>query len=105
MSPRENERRSIFRSTVGGVMTDEVGAVTGDLELATQPDAEGFLRVFVRYVGAGEWYTVVGSPISPDRCSPPAELHEHVVEYLSIPGPVVEGNEEPTSLRGFPRPG
>ena len=30
-----NETRSTVPSTVGGVMTQEVGAVTGDLEVAT----------------------------------------------------------------------
>jgi hypothetical protein len=51
------------------------------------------LDVRVRYAGAEEWYTVTGSPVSPDdRSSPAEELHEHVVEYLSTPGPVVGGN-------------
>lgn len=83
-------------------MTDEVGAVTGDLEVATRPLDAGLLDVRVRYVGAEEWYTVAGSPVAPDdRSSPAEELHEHVMEYLTTPGPVVDGNEEPTSLRGF----
>ena len=103
MSPREDERRSAIHSNMGGVVTDEVGAVTGDLEIATRLlDAE-LLDVRVRYAGAEEWYTVTGSPVSPDdRSSPVEELHERVVEHLTTPGPVVGGNEEPTSLRGFP---
>ena len=32
-----NETRSTVPSTVGGIMTEEVGAVTGDLELARAP--------------------------------------------------------------------
>ncbi|MCA1715513.1 MAG: hypothetical protein LC781_01205 [Actinobacteria bacterium] len=100
MSAREDERRSIFRSTVGGVLTDEVGAVTGDLELQTLLDPEN-LCIYVRYAGADEWYTVTGSPVSPGDRSYPADTHERVVEHLTIPGPVVDGNEEPASLRGF----
>jgi hypothetical protein len=100
MSNQENERRSIFRSTVGGVLTDEVGAVTGDLELQTLLDPED-LCVYVRYAGAGEWYTVAGSPVSPGDRSYPADTHERVVEHLTTPVPVVDGNEEPASLRGF----
>ena len=83
-------------------MTDKVGAVTGDLEIATRLLGTGVLDVRVRCAGAEEWYTVAGSPISPtDRSSPAEELHEHVVEYLTTPSPVVVGNEKPTSLRGF----
>ena len=93
----------MIHSTVGGVMTDEVGAVTGDLEIATHLLGAGLLDVRVRYAGAEEWYTVTGSPVSPGvRSSPVEETHEHVVGYLTAPGPVVDGNEEPTSLRGFP---
>jgi hypothetical protein len=98
---RESERRSVIASTVGGVMTDEVGAVTGDLEISTKLDA-GLLNVSVRYAGADEWYKVTGSPVQLDASlSTPDDLHEHVVEHLTKPGAVVEGNEEPTSLRDF----
>ena len=101
-----NETRSTVPSTVGGVMTEEVGAVTGDLEVATRPvEAEG-IEVMVRYAGAEEWYTVEGSPIELDNASglaPPklGELHESVVRQLTTPGVVVEGNEQATSLLGF----
>ena len=44
----------------GGVMTDEVGVVTGDLELRTTL-TDGELRATVRYEGAEEWYAVTGA--------------------------------------------
>ena len=100
MSTQENESRSIIRSTTGGVMTDEVGAVTGDLEIATRLDAEN-LYVSVRYAGADEWYTVTGSPISLGKRFSLTDVHERVVSHLTRPGPVVDGNEEPVSLAGF----
>ena len=104
MSPQEDERRSTIGSTAGGVLTDEVGAVTGDLEIATRMLNAGLLDVRVRYAGAEEWYTVAGSPVSVGELRSSAEeLHERVVEYLTIPRHVVVGsNEEPTSLRGLP---
>jgi hypothetical protein len=103
VSLREDERRSVTHSTVGGVMTDAVGAVTGNLEIATHLlDACGLLDVRVRYAGAEEWYTVAGSPVAPGDSYPTADLHKRVVEYLSTPALVVGGNEEPTSLRRFP---
>jgi hypothetical protein len=99
MNSQENEKDSTIYSTIGGVMTEEVGAVTGELELLSRVGA-GVLDVWVRYAGAEEWYTVTGSPVSLDaagRCAP-ANLHERVVSHLTTPGPVVDGNEEPVSL-------
>jgi hypothetical protein len=95
-----DEVHSIFSSTTGGVMTEEVGAVTGDLEVATRPLTEEGIEVTIRYVGAEEWYTVEGSPIELDNSgslTPPklGELHESVVRHLTTPGMVVEGNEGP----------
>jgi hypothetical protein len=102
---RLDETRSTIASTVGGVMTEEVGAVTGDLEVATRPRAEG-IEVAVRYAGADEWYTIDGGPIKLDNVgglspSELRELHERVVRHLTTPGMIVDGNEEPTSLLGF----
>jgi hypothetical protein len=99
---QENEKLSTIYSTVGGVMTDEVGAVTGKLEIVTRVAAEA-LEISVRYVGADEWYTVTGSPVSlnAEGHYTPADLHERVVSRLTTPGPVVDGNEEAVSLRGF----
>lgn len=97
-----NERRSTITSTTGGVMTEEVGAVTGELEVATRPRS-GTIEVAVKYAGADEWYAVEGSPIAvnnADELSYSA-LHEDIVRCLTTPGMVVKGNEEPTSLRGF----
>ncbi|MEU2516102.1 hypothetical protein [Streptomyces syringium] len=46
----------------GGVMTDEVGVVTGDLTFATTLRGDGRADVCVQYTGAEEWYTMTGSP-------------------------------------------
>jgi hypothetical protein len=55
------EHLSTFHATPDGVMTDEVGVITGDLELRSSVDDAGALRVAVRYAGADEWYTLTGS--------------------------------------------
>ena len=44
----------------GGVMTDEVGVVTGELELETAL-ADGQVVLRVRYKDADEWYAVTGA--------------------------------------------
>jgi len=45
----------------GGVMTDEVGVITGELELRSSCDEDGWVRVLVRYAGALDWYVVTGT--------------------------------------------
>ncbi|MEU5696030.1 hypothetical protein [Actinosynnema sp. NPDC020468] len=50
---------SPFTAGPGGVMTDEVGVVTGDLELRTSL-TDGVVRAQVRYEGADEWYAITG---------------------------------------------
>jgi hypothetical protein len=101
-----NEMSSPVPSTVGGIITEVVGVVTGDLEVATRPlEAEG-IEVTVRYAGTEEWYTVEGSPLKLDNANsltPPkfGQLHESVVRHLTTPGMVVDGNEQATSLLGF----
>ncbi len=48
-----------FVARPGGVMTDEVGVVTGELVLCTA--VEGCeLTLTVQYAGAQEWYAVTG---------------------------------------------
>ena len=103
--PREDEIRSTFASTTGGVMTKEAGAVTGDLEISTRAEGDA-LGVSVRYAGAEEWYTVEGSPISLSNKALPgpnelSELHQRVLGHLMSPGRVVDGNELPVSLESF----
>jgi hypothetical protein len=88
-------------------MTEEVGAVTGDLEVTTLLSQAGnAVEVVVRYAGANEWYSVAGGPIVLDDASGLSpielhELHERIVGHLTTPGKIVDGNEESTSLLGF----
>ncbi|MBB5871194.1 hypothetical protein F4553_004573 [Allocatelliglobosispora scoriae] len=66
----------------GGVMTVEVGVVTGELTLKT--DVEGADAVVsVQYKGAEEWYSVVRVPLKD-----PADLdavHDVAVAILHRP--------------------
>ncbi|GAA1639567.1 hypothetical protein ACFQY4_13435 [Catellatospora bangladeshensis] len=47
----------------GGVMTDEVGTITGELTLEPKVETDGTVRLRVQYKGAEEWYTVTGAQI------------------------------------------
>ena len=44
----------------GGVMTDEVGVITGDLTLRTEL-SDGQVTVRAQYKDADEWYVVTGA--------------------------------------------
>jgi hypothetical protein len=55
------ELTSTFTARPGGVWTDEVGVINGELEIRTTCTANGSVSAEVRYAGALEWYTVTGS--------------------------------------------
>ena len=53
------ERTTDITPGPGGVMTDEVGVVTGELTLRTE-HADGRVTLRVQYKDADEWYAVTG---------------------------------------------
>jgi hypothetical protein len=55
----KEEKSSTFTAT-HGVMTNEVGVISGELELRTTCDDYGNLTLNITYVGAEEWYTLPG---------------------------------------------
>ncbi|MET7639618.1 hypothetical protein [Streptomyces sp. NPDC005438] len=72
------------RAGSGGVMTDEVGVVTGELTVVTRAlvaDGEGGATVDVRYTGAEESYTLTGCPVAVPAGGL-AELHSRVLERV-----------------------
>jgi hypothetical protein len=69
----------------GGVMTDEVGVVTGELTLRTELTPGGRVVLRVRYRDAEEWYAVTAAQVS---LADPADLdavHELAVSLLHRP--------------------
>lgn len=46
----------------GGVMTDEVGVITGDVTVRTELADDGTVVQRVQYLDADEWYVISGSP-------------------------------------------
>ena len=86
---------SPFTSTTGGAMTDEVGAITGELELLTRR-AGGQIEARVRYAGARDLYTVTGSPVRATGTH--RKAHEMILRRLTTPGRVEDNNEHPVDL-------
>jgi hypothetical protein len=68
----------------GGVMTDEVGVVTGDLTLKTVFDGAA-ARVVVQYKGAEEWYAVTGGTVPLADPADAAGVHQLAVGLLNRP--------------------
>jgi hypothetical protein len=56
-----SDKTSDITAGPGGVMTSEVGVITGDLTLRTSLNDRGEATVQVQYKGADEWYTVQGA--------------------------------------------
>lgn len=68
----------------GGVMTDEVGVVTGDLTLRTELTGDDLI-LRVQYKDADEWYVVTGGKA---KLADPADLdavHNIAVGLLNRP--------------------
>lgn len=69
----------------GGVMTDEVGVITGELTLRSETAPDGSFVVKVQYKDAEEWYVVTGAK---GRLKDPEDLaavHSVVAGILNRP--------------------
>ncbi|MGW0807044.1 hypothetical protein [Nonomuraea sp. NPDC002799] len=64
----------------GGVMTDEVGVITGEVTVRTEIDASQ-VTVRIQYVDADEWYEVEGSPLGPAG-DPGPGLHQAIIHAV-----------------------
>jgi hypothetical protein len=79
------QRTTDIKAGPGGVMTDEVGVITGDLTLCTELDDAGNVVLRVQYKDAAEWYTVTGAKA---KLADPADLeavHGVAVALLNRP--------------------
>ena len=76
-------RTADFVARRGGVMTDEVGAITGELTLRTEAADDGTVTQSVQYRGAAEWYTVTGSRTTLADGRTVDQIHADAVAVLS----------------------
>lgn len=53
-------RTANITNNAGGVMTEEVGVITGDLTLRSELREDSTVVLKVQYRDADEWYTVTG---------------------------------------------
>ncbi|SFD76229.1 hypothetical protein [Streptomyces aidingensis] len=69
----------------GGVRTDEMGVVTGDLTVHTTWVGDR-ADVTVQYTGASDWFTLSGSPVECHSEEASRALHQAVVEVVRVGG-------------------
>jgi hypothetical protein len=75
---------SLFKAGPGGVMTDDVGVITGDLELRTTL-TDGAVTVEVRYEGADEWYRLSAADCQLADPTDHAAVHHALLGVLNRP--------------------
>ncbi|GLZ37579.1 hypothetical protein [Actinokineospora sp. NBRC 105648] len=68
-----------------GVMTEEAGVVTGDLELRSTLGPDGVLTAKVRYAGADEWYRLRGGLTKLTDPADHGPVHALLVGVLNRP--------------------
>lgn len=78
------QKSSIFTAS-HGVMTEEVGVISGELELRTSCDEEGNLSLRITYVGAEEWYTLPGKGYRLHDVRDHEVVHRLLVSVLERP--------------------
>ncbi|SCE43986.1 hypothetical protein GA0115234_108539 [Streptomyces sp. DvalAA-43] len=65
----------------GGVLTEEVGVLSGDLTIHTTW-AEDTAQVTVQYTGAIDWFTMSGSPVPCRSEEDSRRLHDAAVQAV-----------------------
>jgi hypothetical protein len=68
----------------GGVLTDEVGVITGDLTVRTEY-ADGCVMIRVQYRDAAEWYALTGGTAPLADPSDAEAVHQIVTGVLNRP--------------------
>ncbi len=82
-----DSRTTDITAPPGGVMTDEVGVVTGALTLRTEIDDALAVTVRVQYKDAAEWYVVTGGRTTLRDPGDLDALHAVAVGLLDRPPP------------------
>jgi hypothetical protein len=75
-----------FTPGAGGVLTDEAGALTGELTLHTAVRPDGQAVLSVSDTGGEDWYTVTGGYYQLEDLSLAEDLHTAAVALLATGG-------------------
>ncbi|MFD7922856.1 hypothetical protein ACFV3R_27000 [Streptomyces sp. NPDC059740] len=83
---------------LGGVATQEVGTITGDLTVHTTW-YDGQADVAVQYTGALDWFTMGGSPVPAQSEAHSRAVHQAAVEAIRAGGVAAVPNVGPPVQR------
>lgn len=78
-------RVSAISTLPGGVMTDEAGVITGQIDLETSLSPAGAVTMRARYTETDEWYAVSGVQVSLHDPADLEALHHLAVQLLHRP--------------------
>jgi hypothetical protein len=84
--PSAEQRTTDIVAVAGGVMTDEVGVVTGELTLQSEL-RDGTYVLKVQYRGAAEWYRATGTKARLHSKKDLDAMHAQAVALLHRPEP------------------
>jgi hypothetical protein len=84
-APVVDSRTSDITAGPGGVMTDEVGVITGELTLRTELAGDGQVTVRVQYREADEWYALTGGRVTLADPADLAAIHDLAAGILHRP--------------------
>ncbi|UNO43207.1 hypothetical protein [Streptomyces sp. MST-110588] len=72
----------------GGVVTDEIGVITGELTVHTTW-TEDQAHIAVQYTGALDWFTLTGSPVPAHSEAHSRAVHQAAVDAVRAGGGAV----------------
>lgn len=87
------ERFETIQAPLGGIMTKEVGAVSGPVVVRFTGNGGGAFHVHVAYEGSDEFYEVEGSPLESSH-----RLAHKVIEHLKADPGDQDKDENPDSV-------
>jgi hypothetical protein len=79
------EKMSTIFTATHGVMTSEVGVISGELEMRTTCDDDGILTLSITYAGAEEWYSLPGEDYRLHDLRDHEVVHRMLVSVLERP--------------------
>ncbi|MFJ4598113.1 MULTISPECIES: hypothetical protein [unclassified Kitasatospora] len=87
--PNAERHQAHVTAGPGGVMTEEVGCITGELTVVTTAFPTGQAWVAVQTRGADEWYTLTGTPTPLPAGESLAHYHQRVLDAVRTGGETV----------------
>ncbi|MEU9376076.1 hypothetical protein AB0D94_20190 [Streptomyces sp. NPDC048255] len=86
-------------SGAGGILTEELGAISGDLTVHTTWTGL-HAQLAVQYTGSSEWFTLRGSPLHCTSEHESRAMHQRLVEAVRK-----GGGQDATAADGVPEDG